>query len=114
MRDDKDRMRKTAPTVARVSRRSMLLTSGVTIGTLALRGGWTTALAKKARAQPENNWKSLITVADAKRDPQGNLLPLQSYDETIRRGMAFILQAHPAWFKGRAATLQDEICGHAV
>jgi len=53
-------------------------------------------------------WKSTITVADPNRDEQGNLLPLQSYDETIRRGMAFLLKDHLKWFKGPAATLLDE------
>lgn len=54
------------------------------------------------------DWKSMITIAEKKRDAQGNLLPLQSYDETIRRGMAFILEDHLKWFKGPAATLLDE------
>ena len=54
------------------------------------------------------DWKSMIKVADRKRDVQGNLLPLQSYDETIHRGMAFILKDHLKWFKGPAATLLDE------
>jgi len=54
------------------------------------------------------DWKSTITVADPNRDEQGNLLPLQSYDETIRRGMAFLLKDHLKWFKGPAATLLDE------
>jgi len=54
------------------------------------------------------DWKSMITIAERKRDAQGNLLPLQSYDETIRRGMAFILKDHLKWFKGPAATLLDE------
>ena len=45
---------------------------------------------------PED-WKSTITIAKTKRDAQGNLLPLQSYDETIRRGMAFLLVTlHPS------------------
>jgi len=54
------------------------------------------------------DWKPLITIADSKRDAQGNLLPLQSYDETIRRGMAFLLKDHLKWFKGAPATLLDE------
>lgn len=54
------------------------------------------------------DWKSLMTVAKPQRDEQGNLLPLQSYDETIRRGMSFILDDHLKWFKGPADTLIDE------
>ena len=54
------------------------------------------------------NWKSLITIAERKRDVQGDLLPLQSYDETIRRGMTFLLEDHLKWFKGSASTLVDE------
>ncbi len=54
------------------------------------------------------DWKSMITIAKTKRDAQGKLLPLQSYDETIRRGMAFVLEDHLKWFKGPAETLLDE------
>ncbi|MCX6997481.1 MAG: hypothetical protein NTV49_10440, partial [Kiritimatiellaeota bacterium] len=54
------------------------------------------------------DWKPLMTVAKPKRDAQGNLLPLQSYDETIRRGMAFVLDDHLKWFKGPPDTLVDE------
>jgi len=54
------------------------------------------------------DWKSTIKVADRKRDAQGNLLPLQSYDETIRRGMSFLLVDHLKWFKGPPDTLLDE------
>jgi hypothetical protein len=49
-----------------------------------------------------------MTIAKVKRDPQGKLLPLQSYDETIRRGMSFILDDHLKWFKGAPETLVDE------
>jgi len=49
-----------------------------------------------------------IEIAETKRDAQGNLLPLQSYDETIRRGMAFLLDDHLKWFKGSADMLTDE------
>jgi len=86
----------------------MLTCSGLALGVLTLRGSWTAALAEEAKAQPARSWKSLMTIAGPKRDAQGNLLPLQSYDETIRRGMAFILKDHPAWFKGPPATLLDE------
>lgn len=51
---------------------------------------------------------ALITVASCNRDKAGNLLPLQSYDETIRRGMAFLLKGHLKWFKGPPSTLLDE------
>jgi len=54
------------------------------------------------------DWRKMMTVAERKRDAQGNLLPLQSYDETIRRGMAFLLNDHLKWFKGPPETLLDE------
>jgi len=55
------------------------------------------------------DWKrDFMTVAPVKRDAAGLLLPLQSYDETIRRGMSFILDDHLRWFKGPADTLLDE------
>jgi len=50
----------------------------------------------------------MMTVAEVKRDDHGNLLPLQSYDETIRRGMSFLLDDHVKWFKGPTETLLDE------
>ena len=54
------------------------------------------------------DWKPLMTIAERKRDSQGALLPLQSYDETIRRGMAFLQDDHLKWFKGPPASLVDE------
>jgi hypothetical protein len=54
------------------------------------------------------DWRKMMTIADPKRDAQGNLLPLQSYDETIRRGTSFLLVDHLKWFKGPADTLLDE------
>ncbi|GAG85397.1 unnamed protein product, partial [marine sediment metagenome] len=46
------------------------------------------------------DWKNhFMTVAPVKRDAAGKLNPLQSYDETIRRGMSFILDDHLNWFK---------------
>ena len=39
-------------------------------------------------APPKVDWKPMMTIAERKRAAQGNLLPLQSYEETIRRGMA--------------------------
>ncbi len=53
-------------------------------------------------------WKTMMTVAEPKRDAHGKLLPLQSYDETIRRGMSFLLNDHLEWFKGPPETLLDE------
>ncbi len=49
-----------------------------------------------------------VTVATRMRDAHGKLLPVQSYDETINRGMSFILDDHLKWFKGPANTLVDE------
>ncbi len=53
------------------------------------------------------DWRQMMTVAPRKRDAEGKLLPLQSYDETIRRGMSFILDDHLKWFKA-TDTLLDE------
>jgi hypothetical protein len=53
-------------------------------------------------------WKSMMTVAERKRNAQGQLQPLQSYDETIRRGMEFLLKDHLKWFKGPPENLLDE------
>ena len=44
------------------------------------------------------DWKSMITIAKTQRDAQGNQLSLQSYDETIARGMALLLKDHLKWF----------------
>jgi hypothetical protein len=54
------------------------------------------------------DWRKMMTIADPKHDAQGNLLPLQSYDETIRRGMSFLLNDHLKWFKGPPEALLDE------
>jgi hypothetical protein len=53
-------------------------------------------------------WQEMMTIAEVKRDSQGKLLPLQSYDQTMRRGMAFLLEDHLKWFKGAPETLVDE------
>ncbi len=60
--------------------------------------------------EPEGNydWKSNMVIADRKRDEAGMLQPLQSYDETIRRGMSLLLIDHLLWFKGSRENLQDE------
>ena len=65
------------------------------------------AILTENRTAPAD-WKSMITIAERKRNEQGNLLPLQSYDETIRRGMSFLLDDHLKWFKGPAETISDE------
>ncbi len=54
------------------------------------------------------DWKKDMTIAERKRDEAGLLLPLQSYDETIRRGMSFLLVDHLLWFKGPGENLIDE------
>jgi len=54
------------------------------------------------------DWKSMMTVAEVRRDTSGKLLPLQSYDETIWRGMSFLLDDHLKWFKGPKETITDE------
>ena len=64
--------------------------------------------AQAQNASLLKDWKSTITFAEPKRDAQGDLLPLQSYDQTIRRGIAFLLEDHLKWFKGPPATLLDE------
>jgi hypothetical protein len=74
-------------------------------------GGLLAALVcQTAQGEPETvDWKKdLMTVAERKRHASGKLLPLQSYDETIRRGMSFILDDHLKWFKGPLETLTDE------
>ena len=59
-------------------------------------------------AAQECDWRKMMTVATVKRDTSGRLLPLQSYDETIRRGMSFILDDQLKWFKGSVASIVDE------
>ena len=54
------------------------------------------------------DWKKNMVIADRKRDDAGRLLPLQSYEETIRRGMSFLLEDHLKWFKGTGESLIDE------
>jgi len=54
------------------------------------------------------DWKNMMTVAPVKRDAHGRLLALQSYDETIRRGMTFLLADHLNWFKGPKDSITDE------
>ncbi|HEX5790469.1 MAG TPA: hypothetical protein VFY13_04910 [Luteolibacter sp.] len=66
------------------------------------------ALAVDPPAAKPVDWRKMMTIAERKRDAQGGLLPLQSYDETIRRGMAFLLEDHLKWFKGPPESLVDE------
>jgi len=54
------------------------------------------------------DWKENMTIAERDRNEAGLLLPLQSYEETILRGMSFLLEDHLKWFKGSAANLIDE------
>lgn len=65
-------------------------------------------VAPATNSAPEIDWKPLMTIAEVKRDAQDKLLPLQSYDETIRRGMSFLLDDHLKWFKGSPQSLLDE------
>lgn len=63
---------------------------------------------RSAAVAGDIDWKPLMTVAERKRDADGSLMPLQSYDETIRRGMTFLLDDHLKWFKGPPESLIDE------
>ena len=63
---------------------------------------------RSAAAAGDIDWKPLMTVAERKRDAEGSLMPLQSYDETIRRGMTFLLDDHLKWFKGPPESWVDE------
>ena len=68
------------------------------------------AKAEKPKYEREGNykWKKSMVIADPKLDADSMLLPLQSYDETIRRGMSFLLVDHLKWFKGSSENLIDE------
>lgn len=59
------------------------------------------ALGQSAPAQPP---KVPSVWAPAKHDDKGNLVPLQSYGETIERAMKFILVDQPTWAKGNKIT----------
>ncbi|MCP4312397.1 MAG: hypothetical protein GY790_14130 [Bacteroidetes bacterium] len=54
------------------------------------------------------DWEQHMVIADRKRDAAGLLLPLQSYEETILRGISFLLEDHLNWFKGPGESLLDE------
>ena len=66
------------------------------------------AVSAAEPAAPPVDWRKMMTIAEVKRDEHGKLLPPQSYDETIRRGMSFLLDDHMKWFKGPAESLLDE------
>ena len=86
------------------------VTTGIIMGLILLTNlARQAAEGKAAESAPQKvDWRKMMTIADPKRDAQGNLLPLQSYDETIRRGTSFLLVDHLKWFKGPADTLLDE------
>jgi hypothetical protein len=54
------------------------------------------------------DWEKNMVIADRKRDEAGRLLPLQSYEETMERGVSFLLDDHLLWFKGSKEILVDE------
>jgi hypothetical protein len=62
----------------------------------------------KYEKQGNYDWKANMVIADRKRDEAGMLLPLQSYEETIERGVSFLLDDHLKWFKGSKEILIDE------
>lgn len=86
------------------------LTAGIILGaTMCINVAGQAAEGETAKpASQKVDWRKMMTIADRKRDARGKLLPLQSYDETIRRGMSFLLVGHLKWFKGPADTLLDE------
>ena len=80
--------------------------SSLTLAAFGLSSFATVSAAE--RTAPPLDWRKMMTVAKVKRDEHGKLLLLQSYDETIRRGMSFLLDDHMKWFKGSAESLLDE------
>ncbi|WDE97195.1 hypothetical protein PQO03_04400 [Lentisphaera profundi] len=54
------------------------------------------------------DWRSNMVIAPRKRDASGLLQPLQSYDETIERGMSFILDDHLEWFQAEETLLDEQ------
>ena len=95
-----------------MSRRGFLHSFG-SIGALAGLGAFTGSAnaldaPKDPKALMKVDWKPMMTIAPVKRDAQGKLLPLQPYDETIRRGMSFLLDEHLKWFKGAPEILTDK------
>ena len=49
-----------------------------------------------------------MVIADRKYDEAGMLMPLQSFEETIERGVSFLLDNHLSWFRGPGENLIDE------
>ena len=50
----------------------------------------------------------MMTFQPAKRCPNGQLLPQQSYEETIEKAISFVFNDLDDWFKGDPNTLYDE------
>ena len=54
------------------------------------------------------DWQKHMVVANPRYDGNGNLLPMQSYEETVSRGISFLFNDHMKWFKGSKDNLTDE------
>jgi len=54
------------------------------------------------------DWQNYMVVAKTQYDAAGNLLPLQSYEQTIHRSISFLYDDHMSWFKGSKGDLTDE------
>ncbi|MFN5422491.1 MAG: hypothetical protein ACK5AO_04425 [bacterium] len=54
------------------------------------------------------DWQKHMVIAKPAYNDQGNLLSLQSYEETVRRGISFLFDDHVKWFKGSKDNLKDE------
>ena len=68
-------------------------------------------LSVRAQGGHQEQWleqKNYMTFSPARRDSAGRLQPLQSYDETVRRAMDFVVAGLPGWFRGDRRTLLDE------
>jgi len=88
-------------------RQRMLLVLGLTVCGGIRAAEYQRDAATKPFTQ-QIDWRPLMTIAPVKRDANGQLQPLQSYDETIRRGMSFLLDDHLKWFKGSIKSITDE------
>ncbi|MFN4999569.1 MAG: hypothetical protein ACK5GK_00005, partial [Akkermansiaceae bacterium] len=86
-----------------ITRRAL---SSIALTAIVLSSNATVSAAEPAA--PPVDWQKMMTIAEVKRDEHGKLLPPQSYDETIRRGMSFLLDDHLKWFKGSPELLVDE------
>lgn len=70
-----------------------------------------TVLSFESYTQVESipfEWQKHMVVARPKYNTEGHLLPLQSYEETISRGISFLFIDHMNWFKGTKDNLTDE------